>query len=57
MVVRIVVGLVLTVVAFALAGQRLWWLYRVARTGQPAPERLAAVRRTRAGTRKLRPPR
>ena len=44
MVVRIVVGLVLTVVAFALAGQRLWWLARVGRTGQPAPERLEAVR-------------
>jgi Fe-S oxidoreductase len=43
-VVRIVVGLVLTVVAFALAGQRLWWLARVGRTGQPAPERLEAVR-------------
>ena len=44
MVVRIVVGLALTVAAFALAGQRMWWLYRVARTGQPAPERTAAVR-------------
>ena len=44
MVVRIVIGLALTVAAFALAGQRLWWLYRVARTGQPAPERTAAVR-------------
>ncbi len=44
MVVRIVVGLVLTVVAFALAGQRLWWLARVGRSGQPAPERIEAVR-------------
>jgi Fe-S oxidoreductase len=43
-VVRIVVGLVLTVVAFALAGQRLRWLARVGRAGQPAPERVAAVR-------------
>jgi Fe-S oxidoreductase len=43
-VLRIVAGLVLTVAAFALAGRRLWWLYRVARTGQPAPERVAAVR-------------
>src|SRR6516164_6110226 len=43
-VLRIVVGLVLTVAAFGLAGRRLWWLYRVARTGQPAPERIAAVR-------------
>ncbi len=44
MVVRIVVGLVLTAAAFALAGQRLWWLVRVGRTGQPAPERIEAVR-------------
>jgi Fe-S oxidoreductase len=43
-VVRIVIGLALTVVAFALAGQRLWWLARVGRAGQPAPERLQAVR-------------
>src|SRR5262249_26057865 len=43
-VLRIVVGLVLTVVAFGLAGRRLWWLYRVARTGQPAPGRIAAGR-------------
>ena len=43
-VLRIVVGLVLTVAAFALAGRRLWWLQRVARAGQPAPERVAAVR-------------
>jgi Fe-S oxidoreductase len=38
------VGLVLTVVALAIAGQRLWWLKRLAFTGQPAPERVAAVR-------------
>ncbi len=44
MVVRMVVGLALTVVAFGLAGRRLWWLARVGRAGQPAPERVAAVR-------------
>ncbi|MFI5065035.1 MAG: 4Fe-4S dicluster domain-containing protein, partial [Streptosporangiales bacterium] len=44
MVVRIVIGLVLTAAAFALAGRRLWWLLRVGRTGQPAPERIEAVR-------------
>ena len=33
MVLRIVVGLVLTVAAFALAGRRLWWLARVGRAG------------------------
>jgi len=43
-VLRIVIGLGLTAVAFGLAGRRLWWLYRVARAGQPAPERIAAVR-------------
>jgi Fe-S oxidoreductase len=42
-VVRIVIGLVLTVAAFALAGRRLWWLARVGRAGQPAPERIEAV--------------
>jgi Fe-S oxidoreductase len=43
-VLRIVVGLVLTVAAFALAGRRLWWLAQVGRAGQPAPERVEAVR-------------
>jgi Fe-S oxidoreductase len=43
-VLRMTVGLVLTVVAFAIAGRRLWWLRRLAMTGQPAPERIAAVR-------------
>jgi len=41
---RIVVGLGLTLVAFAVAGRRLWWLKRLAFSGQPAPERVAAVR-------------
>src|SRR6266480_1372813 len=44
MVVRMIVGLVLTAVALALAGRRLWWLWRLAMSGQPAPERVAAVR-------------
>jgi Fe-S oxidoreductase len=38
------VGLVLTVVALGVAGRRLWWLKRLAFSGQPAPERVAAVR-------------
>jgi Fe-S oxidoreductase len=42
--VRIIIGLVLTAVAVALAGRRLWWLYRLGRTGQQAPERVQAVR-------------
>ena len=44
MALRIIVGLALTAVAVAVAGRRIWWLYRVARAGQPAPERIAAVR-------------
>jgi Fe-S oxidoreductase len=40
-VLRIVVGLGLTVVAFAIAGRRAWWLKRLTFSGQPAPERLA----------------
>jgi Fe-S oxidoreductase len=43
-VLRMVVGLVLTAVALAVAGRRFWWLKRLAFTGQPAPERLAYVR-------------
>src|SRR5580700_179739 len=43
-VLRIVVGLVLTAVALAVAGRRLWWLKRLALTGQPAPERIEAAR-------------
>jgi Fe-S oxidoreductase len=35
-----IVGLVLTVVAFGLFSQRVWWLKRLAFSGQPAPERL-----------------
>ena len=44
MALRIIIGLALTVIAFAVAGRRLWWLYRLSRSGQPAPERIAAVR-------------
>jgi hypothetical protein len=36
-----VVDLGLTVIALAIAGRRLWWLKRLAFSGQPAPERLA----------------
>jgi len=42
--VRIIVGLALTAAAAAVAGRRLWWLYRLGATGQPAPERIQAVR-------------
>jgi Fe-S oxidoreductase len=43
-VLRMTVGLVLTAAALAIAGRRLWWLKRLALTGQPAPDRIAAVR-------------
>ena len=39
MTVRIVIGAIATVVAFGLAGRRLWWLYRLIRVGQPATDR------------------
>jgi Fe-S oxidoreductase len=48
-VLRIVVGMALTVIAFAIAGRRLWWLYRLAASGQPAPERFEMVRANLAG--------
>jgi Fe-S oxidoreductase len=43
-VLRMIVGLGLTVAALAIAGRRMWWLKRLAFSGQPAPERIAAVR-------------
>ena len=44
MIVRIVVGLALTVAAFAVAGRRLWWLKRLAMSGHQAPERVGDAR-------------
>jgi Fe-S oxidoreductase len=44
MILRMVIGLLLTVVAFAIAGRRLWWLKRLALSGQSAPERLQYAR-------------
>jgi Fe-S oxidoreductase/nicotinamide riboside transporter PnuC len=44
-VLRIVVGLGLTVIALAVAGRRVWWLKRLAFAGQPAPERLSYARK------------
>src|SRR5580658_915538 len=43
-VLRMIVGLVLTVAALGIAVRRMWWLKRLAFTGQPAPERVATVR-------------
>ncbi|HZV25355.1 MAG TPA: (Fe-S)-binding protein, partial [Acidothermaceae bacterium] len=39
MALRIVIGAVATVVAFGLTGRRLWWLFRLIRSGQPATDR------------------
>ena len=44
MILRMVVGLGLTAIAFAIAGRRLWWLKRLAFSGQPAPERFQYAR-------------
>jgi Fe-S oxidoreductase len=44
MIARIVIGLGLTVIAFAVAARRVWWLKRLAFSGQPAPERVAYAR-------------
>ncbi len=49
MVARMIIGLVLTVAAFAIAGRRVWWLGRLAFSGQPAPERASFAKR-HAGT-------
>ncbi len=37
--VRIAVGLGITVIMFAIAGRRFFWLYRLISAGQPAPDR------------------
>ncbi len=39
MLVRIVVGLAVTIVGLAIAGRRFYWLSRLIRSGAPAPER------------------
>jgi Fe-S oxidoreductase len=48
-IVRLIIGLVATVIAFAFAGRRALFLYRLARSGQPDPERLAAARKDVGG--------
>jgi Fe-S oxidoreductase len=44
-VLRMIIGLGLTFAAFAVAGRRVWWLKRLAFSGQPAPERVAYARK------------
>ncbi len=39
MLVRIILGLAVTVVGFGIAGRRFHWLSKLIRSGQPAPER------------------
>src|SRR4051794_20983181 len=39
----LIVGLVLLVVALPLAGRRVWFLYRLITSGQPAPDRMKNV--------------
>lgn len=39
MVARIIIGLVITIVGFSVAGRRFYWLSRLIRSGKPAPRR------------------
>jgi Fe-S oxidoreductase len=41
--VRLAIGLGLTVLAFAIAGRRVHWLYRLITSGEPAPGRLDGI--------------
>ena len=40
MIVRLVLGLLITAVALAVAGRRVFFLYRMIAAGQPSPGRL-----------------
>ena len=44
MLARVIIGLAVTVVCFALAGRRFYWLSRLIRSGQAAPRRWRSVR-------------
>ena len=37
--VRLILGLVMTVAALAVSGRRAWWLYQLVRSGGPADDR------------------
>jgi Fe-S oxidoreductase len=57
---RIIIGLVITLAGFGIAGQRFFWLSRLIRSGQPAPRRWSGFRKVAdaevtevAGQRKL----
>ena len=45
MLARIIIGLVVTVVGFAVAGRRFFWLSKLIRSGQPAPRRFQGFRK------------
>ncbi len=60
MLARIVIGLGITVLLFAIAGRRFFWLSKLIRSGQPAPRRWQGLRKVSeaevvevAGQRKL----
>ncbi len=44
MALRLIIGLAATVVALALAGRRVLFLYKLATNGQPAPDRTASAK-------------
>jgi Fe-S oxidoreductase len=48
-VVRIIIGLAATVIALAIAGRRVSFLYRLASRGQPDPGRVESVKKNLAG--------
>jgi Fe-S oxidoreductase len=41
--VRLAIGLGVTAIMFAIAGRRLFWLYRLISVGQPAPDRFKQI--------------
>jgi Fe-S oxidoreductase len=41
--VRLAIGLSVTAIMFAIAGRRLFWLYRLISVGQPAPDRFKQI--------------
>ncbi len=45
----LVLGLIMNAIALPIAGHRVWWILRLIRSGQPAPDRIQGVR-DRAGT-------
>lgn len=45
MLARIIIGLVITIVGFAVAGRRFYWLSRLIRSGQSAPRRWQGFRK------------